>query len=164
MKTLRTAALYGIVMGIYAIASVYVVVSLFPAPFGVAIPIGGLAIAIGVLWPKWFDRRPDSGAARRFLRRLGVIGAAMPVAAVASFLIVLLVPSFISWSENLHRQNLESQGLPGSEIEARLRDHRQVPSHFLMDGAMMAGIPGVIASLVTTGAGAILLRQRPSRP
>lgn len=164
MKTLRTAALYGTVMGIYAIASVYVIVSLLPAPFGLAIPIGGLAIAIAVLWPKWFDRSAESGAGRRFVRRLGVIGAAVPVAAVASFLVVLLVPSFLSWSENQHRQYLDSQGLPDSEIEARLRDHRQVPSHFLMDGAMMAGIPGVIASLVTTGAGAILLRQRPSRP
>ena len=156
--------MYGAVMGIYAIASVYVIVSLLPAPFGVVVPIGGLAIAIAVLWPKWFDRSMENGAGRRLVRRLGVVGAAVPIAAVASFLVVLLVPSFLGWSENQHRQYLQGKGLPESEIEAQLKDHRQVPSHFLIDGAMMAGVPGVIASLVTTGAGAILLRRRPSRP
>lgn len=161
---MKRAALFGAAMGIYSIASVFLIVSLLPPAFGVAIPIGGLGIAIAAMWPSWFDRDAQSGAGRRILRRLGFVGASAPVGAVASFLVVLAFPSFLTWSDNQHRQALLRQGLPPAEIEAQLAQHRQSASHFLIDGAFFTAMPGVIAALVTTGAGAILLRRRPTRP
>ena len=161
---LKQSLVFGAAMGVYAIAGVYVIVSLLPPVFGILIPILGLIGAIVYFWPKWFDRVNPAGAGRRLLRRLGIVVCAAPVAALASFLIVLALPGFIDWSVSQHRQALERRGVEPVEIERQLAQHRQTPSHFLVDGALMTAMPGVLASLVTTAAGAILLRQRPQRP
>ena len=144
---LKQSLVFGAAMGVYSIASVYVIVSLLPPWFGISIPVLGLA-----------------GAGRRLLRRLGTVVCAVPVAAFASFAIVLILPGFIDWSVSQHRQALERRGVAPVEIERQIAQHRQTPSHFLVDGALMTAMPGVLASLVTSAAGAILLRQRPPRP
>lgn len=163
MKRLKTAALYGVAMGVYSIASVYIVVSLFPGPFGLLIPLGGLAVPILFLWPRWFDRDTGGRWGRRLMQRLIVVGAAIPAGALASFLVVMAFPGYIAWGENVHRESLKAHGRSDAEIEAAVAQHRQVPADFLVDGAMVTGMPGIIASLVTTGAGAVVLRKRPQR-
>jgi hypothetical protein len=164
MKTPVAAIVLGTVMGVYAIAAVYLVVTLLPAPFGVLIPIGGLAIPIVLLWPSWFDRGDARPWTRRLLRRLATVVAATPVGACASFLIILAVPGYLTWGENQHRAALERQGKTEVEIVEALNAHRQEPSHFLLDGALLTAVPGLIGGVVTTGAGAILFRKRLSRP
>ena len=161
---LKQSLVFGAAMGVYAIAGVFVIVSLLPPVFGILIPVLSLIGAIVYFWPKWFDRVNPAGAGRRLLRRLGIVVCAAPVAALASFLIVLALPGFIDWAHNQHRQFLEGQGLAAAEIEQRLAQHRQTPANYLVDGALMTALPGVVASLVTTAAGAIRLRKRPLRP
>jgi hypothetical protein len=151
-------------MGVYAIAPVYLIVSFLPPWFGILIPVLGLIGAIVYFWPHWFDRANPAGAGRRLLKRLGTVACAIPAGALASFLIVLALPGFIDWSSDQHRMALERRGVAEVEIQRQLATHRPTPSHFLVDGALMVAMPGLIASLVTTAAGAILLRQRPTRP
>jgi ABC-type dipeptide/oligopeptide/nickel transport system permease component len=164
MTPVRRAVLLGVMTGVYTIGGVYLIITFLPRAFGVLIPIGGLAIIIAMLWPSSLDRGRNDGWWRRLLRRLAVVGGAMPVAAVAAFLTVLAFPGFIAWGDNQHRQSLATRGVSPDEIEKQIAAHHQTPVHFLQDGAFFTAIPGLIAALVTTGAGAIVLRKRPPTP
>ena len=160
---LKRGLLFGAAMGVFGLMSVYVIVSLLPPSFGILVPVLGLAVAIAFFWPRWFDRAPHAGAGRRLLRRLAVVAAAAPAGALAAFLLVSAWPGYLEWAEGQHRQALERRGLGADEVEQRLALHQQRPSHYLVDGALLTAMPGVVASLVTTAAGAILLRPRPTR-
>ena len=83
-RLIRSAALLGVVMGVYTIAAGYLVVTFLPHAFGVLIPILALAIPIAVMWPHWFDRGPDGGWLRRLLRRLGMVACAAPIAGIVA--------------------------------------------------------------------------------
>jgi hypothetical protein len=156
----KRALFFGIAMGVYAIVSVYVIVSLLPGWFGMLIPILGLVLAIAFFWPAWFDRDGPAGAGRRLMRRLGTLACAIPAAALASFLVVWLWPGFIDWSDQQHRDALGRQGKAPADIEQQVALHHRRGPHFLVDGALMTALPGGVAALVTTAAGAILLRRR----
>lgn len=158
---LKRAVMLGVAMGLFGIGGVFLVVTFLPAPFGILIPILGLAIPILMLWPHWFDRDGD-GWRQGALRRLGTIVAAAPVASAVSVLLVLTTP-YIAWTETVHRQSLEQQGKSEAEIVSALEQHRAVPAHFALDGLYLTLAPGLIASLVTMGAGAIVWRRRNAR-
>jgi hypothetical protein len=163
MSSLPARAMaYGLVMGIYIIAGVYLVVSLLPPVFGILIPVGALVIAVVFQWPHSFDGRAGAGWAKRLGRRAGFLASAAPVAAVTAFLIVAAVPGFLRWGERVHRESLERRGVAQADIQARLDAHRQTASHYLLDGALIATIPGAIGALVTTAAGAVVWRRRSS--
>jgi hypothetical protein len=151
----------GVTMGVFGIAGVYLGVTLLPPFFGILIPIGGLAIPILFFWPRWFDREGEHWQ-KRGLRRLGALAIAAPVAAAISFLLALTTP-YIAWSEDVHRDSLQRQGKSDTEITAALEQHRAVPADFVFEGLILTVVPGVIASLVTLGAGAIVWRRRAVR-
>jgi hypothetical protein len=158
----KRALVLGVVMGVSGIGGVYLIATFLPRPFSVLIPIGMLAIPMLITWPNWFDS-PDDGWRRRLFRRLGVVAAAAPVTSLVSVLIVLTTP-YIGWTERMHRQTLEAQGRSEADIVAALDQHRATVSHFAIDGILLTVVPGAIASLVTTGAGAIVWRRRSVRP
>ena len=164
MSIPKTAVAFGVTMGAYAIWSVYLVVEYLPPSFGWLIPAGGLAIAVAVFWPGWFDGRPPVRLGRRVLRRLAAVGVAVPVGALTAFLMVLAAPWYTTWGDNLHRAALVRQGKSAAEIETAVAAHHQTPQHFLRDGAFITAIAGVIGGLVSAAAGAVMLRQRPARP
>ena len=92
MRLVKRALVLGAIQGVYSIASVYLAVEYLPAQFGWLVPAGGLAIPIAALWPRRADRRTPAGFGRQLRRRLFVVGAAIPVGALAAFLTVLIVP------------------------------------------------------------------------
>ena len=154
----KRAVRLGVAMGVFGIAGGYLIVTFLPQPFGVLMPIGGLAVPILMLWPHWFDRGGDSWR-QRLVRRLGTVAAAAPVASAISVLLVLTTP-YIAWTERIHRESLERQGRSETEVVAALDQHRVTPVHFVLDGAFLAVAPGLIATLVTMGAGAVVWRRR----
>ena len=161
---MKRALVFGTAMAIYGLVSVYVIVSWLPPWFGILVPILSLVIAMAYFWPRRFDALPRASAGRRFLQRLAVVVPAVPAGALAAFLLVSAWPGYIVWADSQHRQSLERRGVAEDEIVRRLALHHQTPAHFLVDGALMTAVPGILASLVTTAAGAILLRPRANRP
>ena len=155
MTLAKRALVLGLALGVYSLASVYIVVEYLPPTLGVLVPVGGLAIPIGLLWPTWFDRGASGGFGRRLGRRLLVVGGAAPVGALAALLIVLAVP-YITWSEDQHRRVLAGQGKTPAEIETTVAAHHQEPLHFLRDGAIFTAAPGILGALVSAIAGSVL--------
>ena len=161
-SVVRTAITLGVAVGVYGIAAVYLIVSLLPPFFGVLIPIFGLIIPLVLLWPTRFDA--DRSA--RWLNRLGhraaaILGAGV-IAAIVSFAIILAVPGYLTWSDNQHRAALQRRGMAAAEIEEQVAAHHQTAAHFARDGAFFTAVPGMLAALVTTAAGGVLFRRRPS--
>ena len=157
----KRSVLFGLAMGVYAIVSVYVGASLLPGWFAPVIPLAGLAGAVAYFWPRWFDREPSDSALRRLRRRVTALACAVPAAALASFLVVWLWPGYIDWADDLHRESLRRRQVSAEEIERRVALHHATPPHFLLDGALMMAVPGVIASLATTAGGMLRRRRRP---
>ncbi len=158
MTLLKRAAVYGASMGVFSIAAIYLVVEYLPPSFGWLIPAGGLAIATGLLWS--VNREGPAGFGRQLGRRLLVVAAAIPVGALAAFLIVSVAPSYIDWADNQHRASLARQGKTPAEIEATVAAHHQEPTHFFMDGAYVTGAPGVLGALISSVAGAVRRRKQ----
>lgn len=159
-RIIRTAVLLGATIGVYFFAVAFVVVNYLPRTFGILVVIGALVIPLIAMWPSRFDADRSAKWPLRLAHRLGVVLAGSAVAAVVSLLIVMAVPQFTEWSENQHRAGLRQRGVAESEIEERIVVHRRTWVGHLRDGAYGVAMPGTLAALVTTVAGAVMFRRR----
>lgn len=156
----HTAVILGVTIGVYFFAFTFLVVNYLPQIFGILIIIGALVIPIVALWPSRFDADLSVKWPMRLGHRLLVVMGGSVVAAVVSLLIVLAVPPFTVWSENQHRESLRSHGVAETEIEQQIVAHRPTTIGHLRDGAFGVAMPGTIAALFTTVAGAVMFRRR----
>jgi hypothetical protein len=160
MTPVTRAIAYGAAMGVYAIASVYLVVTYLPPGLGWLIPVLAIAVPVAILWPAWFDRTAGAGWWHRFGRRMAVVLGSAPIGALTAFLVVTAVPSYMTWGDDMHRASLRQQGTPPAEIEAIVARHHQSAWHYLGDGAVVTVVPGIIGSVLTATVGAAAFRRR----
>jgi hypothetical protein len=156
----RTAVILGVIVAVFGFAGVFLIVNYLPGPFGVLIPIAFLAVPIVALWPSRFDASPTAGWPRRFGHRMAAVLAGAVIAGVLSAVIGLAVPQFAEWGDNQHRAALRKRAVAEAEIEARIAAHPHSSMHDLRDGAFSGAVPGTLAALVTTVAGAVMFRRR----
>jgi len=165
MSVTRAAVLLGVISGVLGIAGTYLIVEFLPPPFGLLMPILTLAIPIAVFWPRWFDATaPTPGVLTRAGRRVMVVAAAAPAAALVSWLTLTAAPGFFDWTDAQHRQGAERRGLSPTEVDAFVAEHRSTREELALGTVFYTAAPGLVATLVTTGVSAIVLRRRPLRP
>jgi len=165
MSVTHAAVLLGLISGVLGIAGTYLIVEFLPQPFGLLMPILTLAIPMVVLWPRWFDATaPPPGVLARAGRRVMVVAAAAPAAALVSWLTLTAAPGFFQWTDAQHRQGAEHRGLGPAEVETFVAEHRRTREELALGTIVYTAVPGLIAALVTTGASAIVFRRRPLRP
>ncbi len=155
----RVAANYGVAAGIYAIVAVYIVRTWFPPSDAWLIGAGAMAISFLAFWPTWFDSGIERWT-RRFSRRMRGVALATPIAAIVSAGIVWMVPSYLTWQDDLHRQKLQRAGRAPQEIEVEVAALHQRPTDFLAAGAVAAFVPGLIGAVLTTTVGAAAAGRR----
>lgn len=156
----RTAMFLGVSLAVFSFAGVYLAVTYLPRTFGMLLPIVFLLVPIVALWPTRFDEDRTARWPLRLGRRMATILPAAVVAGLVSVVIGLAIPQFSDWSDNQHRAALRRRGMAEAEIEQQVAAHHQTPTHNLRDGAFSVGVPGTIAALVTTVAGAVMFRRR----
>lgn len=96
----------------------------------------------------------------------GVVAFATPIAGIVSAGIVWMMPSYIAWQADLHRQQLQRAGAAPHEIEAEVAARHQHPIEFLAAGASAVILQGLLGAVPTTGVGgaAAIKRVRADRP
>lgn len=164
MRLPFAAVVLGVTMGVFCTGGTYLAVTFLPGPLQLVMPVLALGLPMALLWPHWFDPVPAGAWVMRAVRRLTVVAGAAIIAGALGLAIVTALPGYISWSEGVHRASLERSGKTPEEIEQAVAAHRQVPSDFFLEGAMLTAMPGFVATLVTAAASAVVFRRRPLRP
>lgn len=161
-RIIRTAIVLGVTLGTWVFALTFLVVTYLPAIFGILIPIGILGLPLVLMWPSRFDQDLSVKWPTRLGHRMGAVVVGALVGGLVSFLIVLALPQYITWSDNQYRATLRKRGMADTEIELQVAAHRQTPFDHLSDGLYSVGVPSTLAALVTTAAGAVMFRRRPT--
>jgi len=161
-RIIRTALALGVSLGGGVFVFTFLLVTSLPRIFGVFVPMGILGLPLMLMWPSRFDTDLSVGWTRCLGHRLVAVVGGTVVAGLVSFLIVLAVPQYTTWSDNQHRAALRKRGLAEAEVEVLVADHRRGPSAHLSDGIYSVGVPSTLAALVTTAVGAVLFRRRPT--
>ena len=153
------AAALGVVMAVYMIVVPYFVTAYLPAGFGVAGAFGSLTICCAFFWPGRFDAGRVGAWPGAFGRRMLVVAGAAAVAGVVAFLIVAVMPGYITLMDQAHRASLVRRGMSEADIANALAGHRMVTSDFLPQGLIGTAIPGTLASLITATVGTVHRRR-----
>ena len=163
MKRLLATMVFGVMMGLYRVAFVYVVeTSMLRSAFHWLYPACAAALISAFLWPAWFDRETGGGWLGRLGRRVVVIAGAAVVAGTTAVLIVSMWPGYIAWEYDLHYSQLLQSGKTSAAAREVLDAQRQTPRDFFKEGVKVTIMqPGCgLAVALTIAAGGMTRRSR----